>query len=232
MLGLDGFFLLSSKRNIEWIHGGRKQVWLCSCGKKLESDKTGRPASFCSSNCRLKFWMARKKEERQHSSKSIFTSRVVYGCCGGFYGSKVWHSSDKYRTVIWQCNSKFSKEMKCTTPQLKEGKIKEIYLKALNQLITDKEPSLEVMRRMLEKVSDTASLEDEVGKAERSLDEVVILFQDYISKNAITEADLTDGKYMELETKYNRSMEKVESLRAELTSRMRRAASIEGSSRR
>ena len=83
------------------------------------------------------------------------------------------------------------------------------------------------MRRMLEKVSDTASLETEVGEAERTLDEAVILFQDYISKNAITEADLTDGKYMELETKYNRSMEKVESLRAELTSRMRRAAAIE-----
>ena len=169
----------------------------------------------------------RKKEERQHSSKSIFTSRIVCGCCGGFYGSKVWLSTDKYRTVIWQCNSKFSKEVKCTTPHLKEEKIKEIYLKALNHLITDKEPALEVMRRMLEKVSDTASLEAEVGKTERSLDEAVILFQDYISKNAITEADLTDGKYMELETKYNRSFEKVESLRAELTSRMRRAAAIE-----
>ena len=169
----------------------------------------------------------RKKEERQHSSKSIFTSRIVCGCCGGFYGSKVWLSTDKYRTVIWQCNSKFSKEVKCTTPHLKEEKIKEIYLKALNHLITDKEPALEVMRRMLEKVSDTASLEAQVGKTERSLDEAVILFQDYISKNAITEADLTDGKYMELETKYNRSFEKVESLRAELTSRMRRAAAIE-----
>ena len=169
----------------------------------------------------------RKKEERQHSSKSIFTSRIVCGCCGGFYGSKVWHSTDKYRTVIWQCNSKFINAEKCTTPHLKEEKIKEIYQKALNQLITDKEPALEVMRRMLEKVSDTASLEAEVGKTERSLDEAVILFQDYISKNAITEADLTDGKYMELETKYNRSFEKVESLRAELTSRMRRAAAIE-----
>ena len=156
----------------------------------------------------------RKKEERQHSSKSIFTSRIVCGCCGGFYGSKVWLSTDKYRTVIWQCNSKFSKEVKCTTPHLKEEKIKEIYLKALNHLITDKEPALEVMRRMLEKVSDTASLEAEVGKTERSLDEAVILFQDYISKNAITEADLTDGKYMELETNHNRSFEKVESLRA------------------
>lgn len=169
----------------------------------------------------------RKKEERQHSSKSIFTSRLVCGCCGGFFGSKVWHSTDKYRTVIWQCNSKFINAEKCTTPHLKEEKIKEIYLKALNQLITDKEPALDVMRRLHGKVSDTAKLKAEVEKAEAALDEAVILFQDYISKNAITEADLTDGKYAELETKYNSSMEKVEELRSELTSRMRRAAAIE-----
>ena len=169
----------------------------------------------------------RKNEGRQHSSKSIFTSRLVCGCCGGFFGSKVWHSTDKYRTVIWQCNSKFINAEKCTTPHLKEEKIKEIYLKALNQLITDKEPALDVMRRLHGKVSDTAKLKAEVEKAEAALDEAVILFQDYISKNAITEADLTDGKYAELETKYNSAMEKVEELRSELTSRMRRAAAIE-----
>ena len=32
---------------------------------------------------------ARRKENRQHSSKSIFTSKLVCGDCGCFYGSKV-----------------------------------------------------------------------------------------------------------------------------------------------
>ena len=49
---------------------------------------------------------ARRKENRQHSSKSIFTSKLVCGDCGCFYGSKVWHSTDKYRSVVWQCNNK------------------------------------------------------------------------------------------------------------------------------
>ena len=34
------------------------------------------------------------------------------------YGSKVWHSTSKYRRVIWQCNSKFKNDEKCNTPHL------------------------------------------------------------------------------------------------------------------
>ena len=49
---------------------------------------------------------ARRKEIRQHSSKSIFISKLVCGDCGCFYGSKVWHSTDKYRSVVWQYNNK------------------------------------------------------------------------------------------------------------------------------
>ena len=63
---------------------------------------------------------------RQHSSKSIFTSKLICGDCGCFYGSKVWHSTDKYRSVVWQCNNKFKADKKCTTPhcqsQLKRDK--------------------------------------------------------------------------------------------------------------
>lgn len=44
------------------------------------------------------------------SSVSIFSSKIRCGDCGGFYGSKVWHSNDKYRKVIWQCNHKFKRK--------------------------------------------------------------------------------------------------------------------------
>ena len=49
------------------------------------------------------------------SSVSIFSSKIVCGDCGGWYGPKVWHSTDKYRRVIWQCNHKFDGN-RCTTP--------------------------------------------------------------------------------------------------------------------
>ena len=39
----------------------------------------------------------RKKAGRAFSANSVFSSRIVCGDCGGFYGSKVWHSTDPYR---------------------------------------------------------------------------------------------------------------------------------------
>ena len=41
--------------------------------------------------------------------QGIFTGKVRCGDCGNTYGPKVWHSNDKYRKVIWQCNSKFKR---------------------------------------------------------------------------------------------------------------------------
>lgn len=45
---------------------------------------------------------SRKAGKNRRSSVSIFSSRVKCGCCGSWYGPKVWHSNDKYRRVIWQ----------------------------------------------------------------------------------------------------------------------------------
>ena len=42
---------------------------------------------------------------RAYSGSSIFASKLICGDCGGFYGQKVWHSTDAYRRVIWRCNS-------------------------------------------------------------------------------------------------------------------------------
>lgn len=65
-----------------------------------------------------------------------------------------------------------------------------------------------------------------IKKADDDLEEAKNLFQDNIAKNAITEADLNDGKYAVLENKYSKAQEKADTLRGELTSRRRRAASI------
>ena len=70
--------------------------------------------------------LARRKQiSRQYSGKSIFSSRIVCGDCGSYFGSKVWNSTSKYRRVIWQCNGKFKGEHKCETPHLDEETIKQ-----------------------------------------------------------------------------------------------------------
>ena len=133
---------------------------------------------------------ARRKENRQYSSKSIFTSKLVCGDCGFFFGSNVWHSTDKYRSVVWQCNNKFKAEEKCSTPHIREGLIKEVFIKALNSIVTDKGPALDMMDHFKAKIDDTAALEEKLEKAATAFDDKMVLLQDYILKNAITEKEL------------------------------------------
>ncbi len=47
--------------------------------------------------------------------------------CGGFFGVKVWHSTDKYRRVIYRCNKKYDGH-KCQTPHVTEGEVKTAFV--------------------------------------------------------------------------------------------------------
>lgn len=39
--------------------------------------------------------MARRKELGRAYSDKAFHSKIIYGNCGGFYGRKVWHSTEQ-----------------------------------------------------------------------------------------------------------------------------------------
>ena len=54
----------------------------------------------------------------------------------------------------------------------------------------------------------------------------MVLLQDYISKNAITEKELTDGRYSELEKEYREALAEKDKLQDELTERRRRSLMI------
>lgn len=81
----------------------------------------------------------RKQEKGYKTSGSPFSEKIVCGECGSFYGSKVWHSTSKYRRVIWQCNHKFDKDEKCQTPHLYEEDLKMAFIDGFNKLIENKE---------------------------------------------------------------------------------------------
>lgn len=71
-----------------------------------------------------------------YSSKNCFSSKLVCADCGHLYGPKVWHSTDKYKKTIWQCNYKFDRKGKkqCETPALDEEAVKAMFVKAYNQI--------------------------------------------------------------------------------------------------
>ena len=60
--------------------------------------------------------------------------------------------------------------------------IKEVFIKALNKLVTDKGPALDMMDHLKAKIDDTDALEGKLEKAVTAFDEKMVLLQDYISK--------------------------------------------------
>ena len=127
--------------------------------------------------------MARRKElgKRYHSG-SIFTAKIVCGECGGFYGPKVWHSNSRYRRVIWRCNKKYTNDCYCKTPHIDEDTIKQGFLKAYNQLLTDKGSVLSLCEMLLRAFSDCSDLDtkmsvldDEEKQITKNIREMVVI---------------------------------------------------------
>lgn len=82
---------------------------------------------------------ARHSGKNRAGSMGVFSGRIKCADCGGWYGSKVWHSNSKYRKTIWQCNHKFDGGEKCGTPHLDEETIKQLFLKAANAIFEEKD---------------------------------------------------------------------------------------------
>ena len=172
----------------------------------------------------------RKAIGRSYSGNSIFSSRLVCGDCGGYFGSKVWHSTDKYRRTIWRCNSKFTGEEKCQTPHLTEEEIKARFLDAFNTLVSDKERLLDECRTMQAALTDTGSLDSEISALLSEMEVVAELTKRCIEENSTTAQDQATylERYNGLAERYETAKAKLEKLQAEKAQREAKAEDIGG----
>lgn len=146
-----------------------------------------------------------RRKGKHYSGVSIFSSKIICGECGGYYGSKVWHSTDKYRRVIWRCNHKYKGGKKCETPHLTEDEIKELFIKALGKLLSDKDEVIENLTLLRETVSDTSGLEQQLTVTETEMTLLAEMVQDAVSENAHKAQDQTAyaEKYNGLVSRYD-----------------------------
>ncbi len=165
---------------------------------------------------------------RKYSASSIFSAKLICGDCGGYYGSKVWHSTDKYRKTIWQCNKKFKKEHKCTTPTLDEKIIKEKFLKALNISLENKDEIIENCKIAIDVVSDTTEIDKKLEKLSKELETIAVSVSEYVNKNAseVLSQDEYINEYTKLTKKYEKKAKQRERLISEKEDKFRRADEI------
>lgn len=98
---------------------------------------------------------------------------------------KVWHSTSKYRRVIWQCNHKFSNGEKCDTPHLYEDAIKEKFIEVCNQIAPDKADFIASCREIVVMLSDCTALDKKIKSQYAHLNELAAAMQSFIKENAM-----------------------------------------------
>ena len=92
-----------------------------------------------------------RSKVRHFSGATLFSTKIRCGECGGWFGSKVWHSTDPYRKVIWRCNAKYGgKATGCKTPHVTEEEIKAAFVRVVNNLIGDRAALLADLREIQE----------------------------------------------------------------------------------
>ena len=151
----------------------------------------------------------RRKAGRQYKANAVFSSQIVGGDCGSFYGRKIWHSRDKYRTAIWQCNAKFDNEVRCRTPHFKEEELKERFMTAFWKLRKVQDTVLEACKLALASVADLSDLEAAQAENAAEIEALVTLSRQMIDENAHKAMDQNEynNRWTALQERYNAAIE-------------------------
>jgi hypothetical protein len=153
----------------------------------------------------------RNPANNRHSGVHTFSGKIKCGSCGSWYGSKVWHSNSKYRRTVWQCNHKFNGQQKCSTPHLDEDTIKELFVKAANKLLEDKDEIIANFESMKNVLYDTGPLETKQIELQNEMEIVTELIQQCINENANVALD--QGEY---QRRYNGLVQRFETTKKDL----------------
>jgi len=168
---------------------------------------------------------------RPISCQSPFSTKIKCGCCGAWFGSKVWQSNTKYRTIIWRCNARYDNpgERKCKTSHIREDEVKAKFLIAFNQLMKNRDGLVEDCRQVQKMLCDTAAIEAEIAELEREIEVVEGLVKQAIYSNSREAVDQTewvernDG-YLKRHTE---ATARLEELNQQKTERLGRSKTIE-----
>ena len=180
--------------------------------------------------------MARRSRDKSAGGKahtsaaSVFSSRLVCGECGGYYGSKVWHSNDPYRSVIWRCNRKYEKGAnRCRTPHVREEELKTAFAQALNEVLERKAEIFQAYEALIDNLTDTTKIDRELEHAQTKLDETCLEMERMVGRNAEAAQNQDDYNraFDALSATYNTLKERIHALNTQLAQRGGRKRELE-----
>jgi len=172
----------------------------------------------------------RERIGKAYSSKSLFSSKLVCGECGGIYGPKVWHSNDPYRKVVWHCNQKFRRKHPCKTATLSEKDIKDAFIAAYNKYMVNESKTRIDLKLSYETLFNTSELDEEIDKLNLELETLSNMVQKMVEENSSIEISQDDyqKKYRKLEIEFEEKKERLTELKGKKIDLELRKSAMQG----
>ena len=166
----------------------------------------------------------KRRKGRRNYTPHCFSGRIYCEECGAVYGSKVWNSTGKYKSLVWQCNKKHRGHTACKTPALRNDTIEDAFVRAVNQIIDRKETIIQICEGTLLERYDVSALTETRSALRAELEILAELMQRHISANARVVLDQAEyqRQYDEYESRFleiQRRMADIEAEREAMTAR-------------
>lgn len=172
----------------------------------------------------------RQNSGKRHRQTSPFSGKIFCGDCGEIYGSKVWHSTDKYRRIIWQCNGKFKGENKCATPHLYEDQLQALFVAAMSEYMSDHEIAIADLQYAQRSLTDTDFIDEDIRALEYELEitsEMIRVCINGNASNTVSEEEYR-AKHSELCKRFEGTEEKFNALKQKRVQMQNDAIAIGG----
>ncbi|MDR6938526.1 recombinase family protein [Arcanobacterium hippocoleae] len=149
----------------------------------------------------------------------VFTGKIFCTHCGRTYGSKTWHSTDAYKTVIWQCNHKCRSPHPAQMPILRDKQLEHIFLTALATLL--KRRNLIDWDLLETTLTDTTELEATAITQAAEIEACTKLIRQAISANATQAQDQSEYQhaFAQLEARQQQAIDAYNATQAEIERR-------------
>lgn len=173
--------------------------------------------------------LKRRKEVKGYiTSGNPLSGKLVCGECGGFYGSKVWHSTSKYRRTVWQCNMKFKGKNKCKTPHLSEDDIQQAFILVFNRILAERDEILQGYEVIIQALTDTTALDKESAKLKSECEVAAELIRKCIDENSHTALNQNEyaQHFEELTKRYTNAKDGLERLQEKRMERVAKRTNI------
>ena len=168
----------------------------------------------------------KRKDQKRMVRNNVFSGKIFCADCGGLYGAKLWHSTDKYKKTIFQCNNKFKNKQKCTTGNISEEAIKILFLKAVTNILAN-DDYMDVKGMILEQFADDPKLEDTLLTLQAQAANLTQQVEMLINSSAKTgNAQVFQRQYELLKTDHEKVVLKIETTENAITEKRRKHVTI------